>query len=264
MKNIKKFSAFILLATITSACGVVGAGTEPTTTTIEPKTSISVTEHKDGVIAYFVADVRLVPGTEIGTIVAKGKTSNVAKQNGAWFAINGDYFLHRDNGIIMRNGELIINEPKRDGMALTKDGQMVVYKEDEIHPQFLENIHAVHAFSFGPVLVNNGVIPEEVGDYYEVDEGRSINGKHPRTGMCMVEQNHFIFIVVDGRSPGYSNGVTLRKFAELFLSHGCQIAYNFDGGGSSVMYMDGELVNLPLGTGKERDNGDFLFIHKDF
>lgn len=67
-------------------------------------------------------------------------------------------------------------------------------------------------------------------------------------------------MVVDGRSPGYSRGVTLDEFAAIFQDLGCTTAYNLDGGGSSTMYYQGKVVNNPLGRGDERAVGDILFV----
>jgi exopolysaccharide biosynthesis protein len=69
-----------------------------------------------------------------------------------------------------------------------------------------------------------------------------------------------VFIVVDGRSPGYSRGVALSEFAQIFKDLGCTIAYNLDGGGSSAMYFMGDLVNNPLGRGRERGISDILYV----
>ena len=66
--------------------------------------------------------------------------------------------------------------------------------------------------------------------------------------------------MVDGRSKGYSRGVTLTEFAEMFKALGCSAAYNLDGGGSSTMYFMGRVVNNPLGKNKERGTSDILFI----
>jgi exopolysaccharide biosynthesis protein len=55
-------------------------------------------------------------------------------------------------------------------------------------------------------------------------------------------------------------GMTLGEFAELFASQGCKTAYNLDGGGSSVMYSKGLVVNNPLGRGRERTNGDIIYV----
>ena len=62
----------------------------------------------------------------------------------------------------------------------------------------------------------------------------------------------FLFVVVDGRSTGYSRGMTMTEFAQVFADLGAETAYNLDGGGSSAMVFNGQLVNNPLGRGRER------------
>ena len=47
----------------------------------------------------------------------------------------------------------------------------------------------------------------------------------PRTGFGMIETNHFVGIAFDGRSSGYSQGVSLTAFADLFVDLGAQVAY---------------------------------------
>ena len=88
----------------------------------------------------------------------------------------------------------------------------------------------------------------------------SIQGEQPRTAVGVVDDNHLVFVVVDGRSPGYSTGVTMTGLAEIMQGLGATTAYNLDGGGSSTMYFGGELVNDPLGRGDERGTSDILYI----
>jgi hypothetical protein len=57
-----------------------------------------------------------------------------------------------------------------------------------------------------------------------------IQGKQPRMGVGIVDQNHFVLIVVDGCSRGYSRGATLTEFAGMLQELGCSQAYNLDGG----------------------------------
>lgn len=54
--------------------------------------------------------------------------------------------------------------------------------------------------------------------------------------------------------------MTLTELAEIMVGLGATTAYNLDGGGSSTMYFDGDLVNDPLGTGQERGTSDILYI----
>ena len=74
------------------------------------------------------------------------------------------------------------------------------------------------------------------------------------------DDNHLLFVVVDGRSPGYSAGVTMTGLAQIMADLGATTAYNIDGGGSSTMVFDGQLVNDPLGKGQERGTSDIIYV----
>ena len=67
----------------------------------------------------------------------------------------------------------------------------------------------------------------------------------------MVEPGYFIAITVDGRQDKYSVGMTLDEFAQLFYSYGCKVAYNLDGGSSTVMVFMGEHLNQHAGVGSD-------------
>jgi exopolysaccharide biosynthesis protein len=119
-----------------------------------------------------------------------------------------------------------------------------------------------NTLSFGPALVVDSV---PVTDFsgVEIDKNfglRSIQGLNPRTGLGMITPGHYVFIVVDGRSAGYSKGMTLEDFAQVFANYGCSVAYNLDGGGSSSMYFNGRIVNDPLGKGQERGTSDVVAV----
>ena len=116
--------------------------------------------------------------------------------------------------------------------------------------------------SFGPALVDGGEIVAGIEDV-EVDTNfgnHSIQGEQPRTGIGVIDANHFVFVVADGRAEGYSRGVTMTEFAQIFDDLGATTAYNLDGGGSSTMYFNGALVNDPLGNGQERGTSDILYL----
>jgi exopolysaccharide biosynthesis protein len=77
----------------------------------------------------------------------------------------------------------------------------------------------------------------------------------------MIEPNHFIIIVVDGRTTD-SDGMKMEDFAKTFADLGCKEAYNLDGGGSAEMYFNGRVVNVPNGTGTERSLTEALYLTK--
>ncbi len=217
-------------------------------------------------ITYYVADVSLAPGALLQAGLADNgqgtaDTSAIAEANGAIFAINGDFFGARDDGIIIRNGEIYRDEPVRTGLALYKDGRMETFDETQSSAQELLDRGVWNTYSFGPALLIDGAIPDNVSTY-EVEQNpqHPVQGRNPRTGIGLLADNHFVFVVVDGRDSGYSKGVTEEEFAQIFKDLGCTTAYNLDGGGSSTMYFNGEVVNSPVNKGGQRDISDILFV----
>ena len=97
-----------------------------------------------------------------------------------------------------------------------------------------------HIISGGPYLVKNGEV------YVDVSEEKllAIGGRNPRSAIGYTRDNNLIIVAVDGRE-GSSIGLTLNELASLMKSLGCVNAINLDGGGSTVMYVNGEIVNKP-------------------
>lgn len=221
-------------------------------------------------LTYFVADVQLADATQLKNAFAKNEfgrniieyTSQIAADNNAIFAINGDYYGFRTDGIVIRNGVIYRDVPARVGLAFYKDGSMQIYDETQTSAQELLNEGVWNTLSFGPALIQNSVMAANLGTV-EIDTNfgnHSIQGNNPRTGIGIIDPNHFVFVVVDGRSAGYSEGVSLTEFAQIFKDLGCTDAYNIDGGGSSTMYFMGRVVNNPLGKNRERGTSDILYI----
>lgn len=73
----------------------------------------------------------------------------------------------------------------------------------------------------------------------------------PRTAVGIKNENTLIFLIVDGRQPGYSTGVTGKQLADILISFGVTEAAILDGGASSQIIFKNEIVNRPS-TGKER------------
>ena len=236
--------------------------------------SIAITEVSTGSgndkVTYFVADVVITDATQLQSAFADDSfglniidyTSTIAAQNDAIFAINGDYYGFRSDGIVIRNGVIYRDLPARTGLAFYQDGTMKIYDETQTTAQQLVDEGVWNTLSFGPALIQDSVLVENL-ERVSIDKNignHSIQGDNPRTGVGIIAPNHFVFVVVDGRSEGYSRGVSLTEFAQIFADLRCTDAYNVDGGGSSTMYFMGRVVNNPLGRNKERGTSDILFI----
>ncbi len=103
-----------------------------------------------------------------------------------------------------------------------------------------------------PTLIEEGVVMPSV------DGSGAFFGPNPRTGVGYAPGKLFL-VVVDGRQPGYSAGMTLRQFANVFLELGARTALNLDGGGSTEMVVDGQVTNRPS-DGVERGVATALMV----
>ncbi len=233
-------------------------------------TITTVTEGSgDETVTYYVADVVLGDATDLRSAFAKDQfgenitelTSAIAADNGAVFAVNGDYYGFRDTGIVIRNGVVYRDEPARAGLVFFTDGTVEVYDETATSADELIAAGAWNTLSFGPAIVEDAAVVAGIEDV-EVDTNfgnHSIQGDQPRTAVGVIDDNHLVFVVVDGRQIGYSAGVSLTELADILVDLGATTAYNLDGGGSSTMYFDGEVVNSPS-NGGERATSDILYV----
>jgi exopolysaccharide biosynthesis protein len=236
-------------------------------------TSITISQVTTGsgsdTVTYYVADVVVDDATQLRSAFAKDQfgenitetTSAIAAENDAIFAINGDYYGFRSTGIEIRNGVVYRDEGVREGLAFYTDGHVEVYDETATTAEELLAAGVWNTLSFGPAIVEDGGVVDGI-ESVEVDTNvgnHSIQGEQPRTAVGIISENHYVFVVVDGRDEGYSRGVTLTELADIMIGLGATTAYNLDGGGSSTMYFDGTVVNQPS-NGGERGTSDILYV----
>jgi exopolysaccharide biosynthesis protein len=221
-------------------------------------------------VTYFVADVTVSDATIVRSAFADDEfgeniianPSDIATGVDAVLAINGDYYGFRTTGIVIRNGVKFRDKGARQGLAFYTDGSAKLYDETRTSADELLDAGVWNTLSFGPGLVDNGKIISGI-DSVEVDTNfgnHSVQGDQPRTAVGLVDDNHLLFVVVDGRSNGYSRGVSMTELAQIFVDRDASLAYNLDGGGSSAMVFNGQLVNNPLGKNKERGTSDILYV----
>lgn len=87
---------------------------------------------------------------------------------------------------------------------------------------------------------------------------RSVIERHPRSAVGF-SATHLFLVLVDGRQPELSVGMTLEELGRYMQKLGCEEAINLDGGGSSTLWIDGRIVNSPC-NGGERDIGNALIL----
>lgn len=135
---------------------------------------------------------------------------------------------------IPQNG-YVISGPKSVLQPLLdkKDAELII----NTNPEW-KNVK--HIISGGPYLVRNS----EVFVDMTAQKLGAIGGRNPRSAIGYTADNNLILVAVDGRE-GSSIGMTLMELASFMQSIGCTNAMNLDGGGSTVMYVNGQVVNKP-------------------
>ncbi len=188
----------------------------------------------------------------------------------------------RTNGIetfskILQN-EIVTNslmtkmevEIPQNGMVLTATGEKInrlkeyveisngstitlEYKVSPIHNQI------THAFEGGFWVVKDGIA---VVKQREAWVGLTTN-REPRTIVGLKDDGIVVFLTIDGRQQEYSVGVTGDELAQFLISLGINNALMLDGGASTTMVVDGEIVNKPSYRGRERMVGGAICIVYD-
>ncbi|MBE7711039.1 MAG: phosphodiester glycosidase family protein [Cyanobacteria bacterium SIG31] len=116
-----------------------------------------------------------------------------------------------------------------------------------------------HIISGGPYLVKNNEIYVDM----TAQKLSAIGGRNPRTAIGYTKDNNLIMLTADGRE-GASIGLTLMELANLMKELGCVNAMNLDGGGSTVMYVQGQVVNKPAEQGGIPLSHTLTVVKKDY
>lgn len=231
--------------------------------------SVNLSETTVNNTQVYVADITLSSSDYLKTAFAQNaygtnvtaKTSVTAADNNAILAVNGDYYGANSTGYVIRNGVVYRDTVREDSsngdLAIYKDGSFKVIYEDQISAEQLVNDGVVNLLAFGPALVENGEIVVDTNS--EVGQAMASN---PRTAIGIIDENHYIIVVSDGRTSE-SEGLSLYQLAEVMKYYGAKTAYNLDGGGSSTLYFNGQVINKPTTGGNkisERAVSDIVYI----
>jgi hypothetical protein len=213
-------------------------------------------------LVWYEADIRCSEETPLETYL-NGKNPGrfaqspltTARKNQIVLAMTDDHFgLRLDNGdgknippgIIIRNRQIIIEKtrdrdksfPNLNVLAVFEDGSMKTFRSKEHTAREYLNMGAVHTFSFGPILVQDGKLSEYMlrKEYYSYNE--------PRMALGMIEPYHYFVLCVEGRMTESNNaGAYLTWLADKMIEKGAVEALNLDGGGTSCLVFMGEKIN---------------------
>ena len=226
--------------------------------------TITIDTHRNG-IRYLVT-----PPDEYGSQfpLRARTTSQFLREFGVQIAINGDGFSpwwsHSPADYYPHIGDPV--QPRGDTASHGK----IYWTSTATVPTLYISSHNQMSFD-QPNKPFNAIS----GEYLLVMGGRAIpdldnSTVQPRTAIGYSNSGRFVYlVVVDGRQPFYSEGITLNELADLMITLGAQYAMNLDGGGSSTMVVAGKdgrtrILNSPIDNyipGRERPVADHLGIY---
>ena len=188
--------------------------------------------------------------------------TTVAKRENAVIAINAGGFYDPDwnsngalpHGTVIQNGKIVsdFDDAKMGGgfVGFTKDNKLVLGKmsADEALVMGIRD-----AIEFGPFLIVNGKS--------SFVKGNGGWGIAPRTAIGQREDGIVLFLVINGRLAT-SIGADMGDLTEIMENYGAVNAANMDGGSSSALVINNEIINTPVAGGKDglRDIPTFWIV----
>ena len=213
-----------------------------------------------------VAWIRVSDAAQVRTALAapfpskkRRTTEAIANENGAVLALSGDFFSYHNEGIVMRNGVLLRNQPvkSRDTLLIDRNGDFSILHPTtrEAFDQVRENVR--EAFCFGPWLVSRG---EKLTDYRQVRQDLDANGRHIRLFIGQTAPLSYVVVSSEGPEHPRSLGLTLKQAANVAEALGCREAYNLDGGSSATVMLNGRQISHQARQFKMRPVGDIIYF----
>ncbi len=207
-------------------------------------------------LVWFETDIRTRNGEAFHTVMTDpehpGKKyrypADIAMDEKLVLGFSDDFYATRMHdketvGIIIREGQIISSKtnskrghhlPNLDMMAQYPDGSLKVFGCTERTAEELLAEGAVNVFSFGPILLRDGVVEEMLYSWYKSLE--------PRHALGIIEPGHYFLLSVQGRNKE-SKGTTLQRVAEMMKAKGVQQALNLDGGNTMALVFRGRMLN---------------------
>lgn len=197
-------------------------------------------------VMYDPSRVRLGLSSDLGS--SGDYLRNIVTENNAILGINASGFLDyneignggQPTGTIIKDGKIIWNGTATGyggGLAgFNKDNVLVLTKES---PQSAIANGMRDAVEFGPFLIVNG---KEA-----IVRGNGGWGISSRTVLAQRKDGVVLFMIIDGRQPGYSLGITMPEMIDVLKRYKAHNAVNLDGGASSSLVENGITVSRPCG-----------------
>ncbi|HMR84989.1 MAG TPA: phosphodiester glycosidase family protein [Niabella sp.] len=199
------------------------------------------------------------------------KTSDFAQKNKALAAVNGNFFDIKNGGAVdftKVDGTIInVNRKGKSEKLDFHQKAAVVIDKGKLSIKKWDGLVNWEEWLTEPDVMLNGPLLLFNGEEEKLDSGSFNINRHPRTVVGVTKKGTVIMLVVDGRSPN-SAGMNLFELTKVMRWLGCVSAINFDGGGSSALWVkDRGIINYPSDNKKwdhegERKVANILYLKR--
>lgn len=217
--------------------------------------------------AFTFAEVKLLHPSQFrrhlsGEEFGSGKlelTSEMSREVNAVLGCSGDYYSYRRRGLTIVDGEVkkyVTGLP--DTCYINGDGDLILERDQQFTG--MEDVQAYadendirFSLSFGPILVKDGenICPKG----YDLGE---VKERYSRAAICQMDRLHYLYIAA-GMEGSANSLMTMRTFSKHVAETGCRQAYALDGGQTTTIVLNNEVINH-VNYGSERKISDIIYF----
>lgn len=190
-----------------------------------------------------------------------GYASELAMSANAVVAMNADFYMYRDLGTCIYQGQIGRFDTSCDLLMIDTNGDFNMLRASELTDrasleQYITDKNILFGMAFGPILVKDGELQQlngsyagGIGEMYE---------QYSRAGIGQVDKLHYLYMTVN-HSQDSTPRADVNTFAKIMYSKGVKNAYNFDGGQTSEIMFNGDMYNY-VDWGYERAVSDIIYF----
>lgn len=216
---------------------------------------------------YTISEVKVAHPSQFRRFLANGEfgsdkqyiTTDMAKSVNAVVASSGDYYKHRHYGIVVHEGQIKRAEmAKIDTCFIDDQGNLILsprgqFSSQEQAQKYVDDNNIRFSLAFGPILVENGTVCAP--KHYQLGE---IDGHYSRMALCQRDDLHYLLVNATSE-VNYQVRPDIWTFADVVATFGVDKAYALDGGQTTVIAMDGELISS-VDFGYQRQISDIIYF----
>ena len=184
--------------------------------------------------------------------------SDMARSVNAVTASNGDFYKFRSYGFVTYYGKVYRSDSWLDTCFVDDQGQLLMVPRGQLHnieqaQAFVDEHNVRFSLAFGPILIRDGknVVPSA----YACGE---IDDNYSRSALAQLDTLHYMLCVTSFEASAWGMPDS-RSFAEVLLRKGCLNAYSLDGGQTTLLMTNDQIINR-TSYDSERTVSDIIYF----